>query len=857
MLKRSKLLAPSLEEGIERPRLLALLEGRLSVTLLAAPAGFGKSTLAADWLARCQGARCWLSLDAADAAGPLLWANLIECLRQQRPGFGAFAQSLLRQTPLALDGLVDSLVADLAQWRADPAAERLYWVIDDLHCLEEGPNLPALLELLRALAGWGRVVLTSRSITILAGQTALALANVNLIDQHRLAFDRDEVDALAGELGLRLPEPVRRTLLARTEGWVTPILLILRQMRNDGMSGRWNDAWLDGQMFTLAPLISAHAQGQPLSTRTLLSLLALAPQFDRTLVTALAQRVDGAGNGLDAIGADTFVIRLQQPGWWKIHDLYRAYLLEQFTALPAHLQQQTVDTLAEWLCGQGAHAQALTLQASHAAPADLHAYVLRHYHYWLSQGLQDLLEQAAGLLSESAVQADPRLCLPYLWARADRLDLAQCRDHVSRALDQAQHLASAASTTSELYSLLSYCELVKGDPAGALQHARDALHWSEQAAQLWRSRPLLTIGLLTYMQGHMGDASAALARALVCAQQERHHYHVILALGYWMSALYLSGQFDEALAICARTREWLQTFPHEGATDLWLDLPPFDILIARGELDDAQRRLQPLLRFADHAASSLRTALIYFCAVRVHYFHGDLHTSLEYLSRVEAAQSRLHLNWNWGWAPVDAWRRRIALRQNRRQELQQWLNHHPVDLATDISFAQVEERLLDAGVLAQLGRFAEAEALATAIAQRAAQQARTVHRLQALIVLGNVHWLRSTRGPNSAAAEAQLLTDQLAAHCLLRSEALWLHEGNPAPVEAPLSSAPAPSTVVISKRERAVLALLAQGKSNSEIATALHISTHTAKTHMKNILRKLDAKNRTEALVTARAAGLL
>ncbi len=61
----------------------------------------------------------------------------------------------------------------------------------------------------------------------------------------------------------------------------------------------------------------------------------------------------------------------------------------------------------------------------------------------------------------------------------------------------------------------------------------------------------------------------------------------------------------------------------------------------------------------------------------------------------------------------------------------------------------------------------------------------------------------------------------------------------------------------ISKREYDVLALLAQGKSDKEIAYELTISLHTAKTHMKNILRKLDAKNRTEALVSAKARGIL
>src|SRR5690606_33538676 len=133
----------------------------------------------------------------------------------------------------------------------------------------------------------------------------------------------------------------------------------------------------------------------------------------------------------------------------------------------------------------------------------------------------------------------------------------------------------------------------------------------------------------------------------------------------------------------------------------WLTVPPLDIIIARGDMDDARRSLKPLLQFADHATPSLRTAVIYFRAVRFHYYNGDSHTSLEYLSRVEAALDKLVLNWTWGWAPVAAWRRKIALRQNRRQELLHWYQQHPIPLGDGVSLREAipfhaeEERLLD------------------------------------------------------------------------------------------------------------------------------------------------------------------
>lgn len=847
MVKRSKLLAPSLEGSVQRPRLLQRLAEPASLRMLVAPAGFGKSTLAAQWLAQAGTHGGWLSLDKADRDGPLLWANVIACLQQWRPTLGGLAGSLLRQAPLPLDGIVESLLDDLAAWRmADPEA-RPHWVIDDLHWLEGGSNLAGLLAIAGALAGWGRVLFTSRTVATLARREDVPAAAVDLIDQHQLVFDVAEIRLLARGRGLDLPEDLCQTLRDRTGGWVTPIQLILQQMRNDGASTHWNDAWLDGQRITLAPLIAAHQAAQPPASITLLTLLAPVPQFDRTLVTALAQQVPGLEGGIGAIWADAFVIRLQQAGWWKIHDLYRAQLLEGFTALAPERQQQALLIMADWLCDHGAHAQALALQADYAQAPALHRFLLQRYSDWLRLGLHDLLDQAAGLLEETAVRADPQLCAMYLWARADRLDLARCRQWLTDALAQAGLLPTPASLLSELYSLLSYCEQVKGDPAAARQHAASALVWAGQADEPRRSRPLLTLGLLTYMQGYMGDASDALARTLVCAQQEHHYYHVILTLGYWMEALRLAGQLDEALAICERTRQWLQSCPEAEPADRWLDLPALDILIARDQLDEARRRLQPLLQFAGHAPPSLRTALIYFCAARVHYYQGDLHTSLEYLSRVEAAQARLSLDWNWGWAPVEAWRRRIALCQQRTATLQDWYDQHPIDPAAPLAFAGVEERLLDAAILARLGRLEQAEILASQIEQAAANQGRPFHRLQALIVLGNVGWCRAPGDINHSAREAAALAAAMGAPVILRSEALWLEP----------DTCPAAPESTLSKRELAVLALLAQGKSNHDIAAGLHISTHTTKTHVKNILRKLDARNRTEAVATARARGLL
>lgn len=859
MLKRSKLLAPSLEGRIARPHLLQAVGNGRQLILVSAPAGFGKSALASAWLHAQLGSRGWLSLDAGDRDGNSLWLHLIACLQPAWPAFGLTAQKLLQIDAVATTVIVDLLQEDLIEWRQAGPTENVSLVLDDLHNIDSAPNLALLLEWLVLAMPVLRILVTTRSVAFLAAAGPLKPGMIDLLDQHRLMFGEDEVDALARSHGLTLSPKVRRDLLAHTEGWITPIHMILNQLRSDPGAQSWNRAWLDGHAFALTALIRDHYQCQPVAARQALCALALPHQFDRTLMAALTDVGNAGAVGSDLICADTFVIRLAQPGWWKIHDLYRAFLLEQLAQQAPAQREQAVSLVADWCCRQGSHLQALEILQAHAGHARLRAHLLQHYHFWLQRGLFEVLSAAACTLQPAQLEQDPELCLLYLWAQVDQLKLEECEGHVQRALAQVQAREDRFDLLSEIHTVTSYIALLNNEPGKALAQARLAVELSRHARTPFRSRALTTIGLLAYLNGHMGEASAALAQALVCAQDEGYWFTALIALGYWVATLHLAGQFEEAFAIGERTRTWLE---EQGAEMLahsaWMSMVPLDILIARGDMADVSQRLAPLLQYAERAEPSMRTALIYFRTTRFHYYNGDSHTSMEYLNRVELALGKLSMRWTWGWAPVAAWRRRIALRQNRRQELLSWYRRHPVPLDREIPFIDEEERLLDADILSQIGLLEPAEALALTIACNAAANARVFNQLLALIVLGNITFLRDRHAPNPQAAEAEALAQRLGASRTLTVEALWTVGGEhagmgpAAPVHASLNCGD-----FISRRERDVLALLAQGKSDKEIADALHISFNTAKTHMKNILRKLDVRNRTEALVSARARGIL
>lgn len=832
-------MAPSLEGCVLRPRLLSLLDVSATLTLLAAPAGFGKSTLAACWLMQDGVNHNWLSLDAGDQAGPALWLNLIACLQVHRPTFGTTALALLKEKNHQLEAVVDSLIEDLVDWRLERALPELRWVVDDLQLLEQSTQLPLLWKLLRQGAGVFRVLITSRSTAILNAIDVAFPVKVDVIDQHRLAFDDQEIRSLALQMGLQIPDAVCEQLLIKTEGWIMPIQMVMQQMRNDRSVHCWNDAWLAGQQFSLEPLIRDHFASHSVLNQTALTGLSLLPRFDRELVQHL---VDNSVEA-DILFTDSFIIRLQEPGWLKLHDSYRAFLREKFDYLPRQQQYDMALQLAQWHGQQGSWRQALQLLQQIGSTTQLHSFILQHYQYWLRLAEHSVLDMAAGLLDQATINTDVRYCLVYLWARADQLSLEQCDVHLSRAQKQLQSGTKNADHISELCSVASYCALVKGQPQRAQQEALQALQWCDKASTPLRSRAQLTLGLLAYMSGHMGRASAALAQALVCAEEERHFYHAILALGYWMAALYQAGQFEEALRVGDQTRRWLQEHTRgEFATAFWLNLPPIDIVVARGDLENALRRLKPFLQYAEHAEPSLRSALIYHRAVQIHFYTGNVASTLEYLSRLEVLQKKLAFSWSWGWPSVDAWRRLLTA-DHASEQMQHWYQQRLTELQQPVHFLQVEECLLDAAVLINLGQLEQAARLASALEQSAAEQQRVIHRLQALILLGNVEWKRGDKSNQSRAA-AESLAQQIGAQGMLQRQCLWSAAGSKSESE------------ILSRREHDVLQLLACGKSDKEIASELNISLHTAKTHMKNILRKLDAKSRTEALVSAKAQGI-
>src|ERR671932_347418 len=216
---------------IARPRLLARLDEAREARLLlvSAPAGFGKTTLLADWIHRRDLRVAWFSLDAQDNDPALFWRYLLAALRKLQPEAGADALAMLRSPqPYALDSVLTVLINELAA-----LPDEFALVLDDYHVIESQPIHRGLAFLLEHLPEQLRLVIAGRADPPLPLARLRARHQVAELRAADLRCTAAEAAAFLHEvMGLHVSEEDVAALEARTEGWIAGLQLAALAMRD-------------------------------------------------------------------------------------------------------------------------------------------------------------------------------------------------------------------------------------------------------------------------------------------------------------------------------------------------------------------------------------------------------------------------------------------------------------------------------------------------------------------------------------------------------------------------------------------------------------------------------------------------
>ncbi len=324
-LLETKLHVPRRRRGVvRRPRLNSRLVGRdlPALTLVSAPAGFGKTTLLVEWFADStdnEASTAWLSLDASDNDPAQFCSYLVAAVQMIAPEVGETALSVLRSSPSAVETAVAMLLNDL-----ESIAESVVVVLDDYHVIESAELHDAMAFLLEHLPPHVHLVLATRADPRLPLASLRARGELLEIRAADLRFTPEEAATYFSDvMGLQLTADEVGALEARTEGWIAALQLAALSMQGREDIGGFIASFTGDDRFVVDYLVEEVLERQTEDVRSFLLQTCILSRLTGSVCDAVTGGSDGKAMLEVLDRANLFLVPLDDRRvWYRYHHLF-------------------------------------------------------------------------------------------------------------------------------------------------------------------------------------------------------------------------------------------------------------------------------------------------------------------------------------------------------------------------------------------------------------------------------------------------------------------------------------------------------------------------------------------------------
>lgn len=843
---------PPRPEVVARPQLIERLNTALHrpLTLIAAPAGYGKTTLAAAWAAQLAHPVAWLALDEADDDPLRFCTYLLAALQRAVPAVGVDLLPALRSGQLPPQPvLVGTLVNDLAAVRPAP----LVCVLDDFHAVQD----PAILSLVQALLAHGgglHLCLATREDPALPLARLRARDQVTEVRAADLRLSEAEIGAFLRD-GMGLPlSPVDVVRLAeRTEGWAAGLQLAGLSLQGRSDPAAFVERLSGSHRFILSYLTEEVLARQPAEVQAFLLQTSILERLCGELCDAVMGVGESANPGsVDLPFADSqsllahleranvFLTPLDDEGrWYRYHHLFGELLQVQ-------LRRRGLEQVAELhrRASRWHEAQAMPVEAiGHALAAGEHERVvaLLERHGWalLNRGDAQRLERWLDALPAEWRWRSPRINLDFGWMRLLRGQWARVGSHLAQAEAALAHAGDAAGALrAECLALQANLLQAQGGAGEAIDAANQALRLADPANLRLSALAHLALGGAYRQAADYAQAERALQAAIHASRQSGDLVTEALAVAHLTLMAVPYGRLHSAAAVAEET---IARLADAGAA------PPPIVGAVHGALGliywewnqpaPARRHLEHGIRLGTltgHSASLIYSQCNLARLLQAEGALGEAAALLAESARLLAAGAP-------GWVRPELIARQVsqALAQGDLAGAEAHLRGSGVTPESPVS------HLTDGIHLAWLrwmiaGRHPQALALAGRILQSAEAGGRNGILIQALVLGakagGGAAWLGRARQLAAPEGYQRIFIDEAVAE------------------KAPVSQG---LIEPLTERELEALRLLAEGLTYTEIAERLVVSLNTVRFHVKEIYGKLGVNRQAQAVARARELELL
>jgi LuxR family maltose regulon positive regulatory protein len=561
------------------------------LTLVSAPAGWGKTTLLAEWAADPRERRpfAWLSLDRADNDPVRFWGYMVEALRTLEPALGSASLAALGVTgtdPVEL--VVPPLLNELAG-----LDRRVVLVVEDYHLIRSAEVHDGLALLVERLPDTVELAIATRLDPPLPLPRLRARGEMLEFRAGELRFDEEEAEELLREaLGGRLEQEDVERLVQRTEGWAAGLYLAALSLSGRGDRSAFIEAFAGDDRHIVDYLGGEVLDGLDPETRDFLLRTSILERVSAPLCDHMLGSRDADRTLLEIERANLFLVPLDgRREWYRYHHLFADLLRHELE----RSQPEAVDALhrraAEWLGGNGAVDEAIRhalAAGDDEAAAELVADMWR---VPFNRGELATVDRWLDDLPEALVQTRPDLCLARAWVL---MDGGRPREAERWLLD-----APAEPEGVVLHAVLCF---KLGKLAHAEAIARDALTRAPVDSPLGLPVAYCILGIALYYRGELEEAERCLVEASRLAISGDNALARIYALGYLGLV-----RLDSSDAAGARivTREALDHAAEPPASEHFVSAMA---LLAEGRLSGDTSSLEQAVALARRGAAPLEIA---------------------------------------------------------------------------------------------------------------------------------------------------------------------------------------------------------------------------------------------------------
>ncbi|MFH4747042.1 HTH-type transcriptional regulator MalT [Vibrio harveyi] len=889
----SKLTRPGrLHNAIVRPRVLDLLQQApyYKLVLFRSPAGYGKTTMAAQWLSDKPNVG-WYSIDDSDNDDFRFVNYLLQALNKATNYNCSNAQKLAEKRQFSsLRSLFSEVFAEMADFQHE-----CYVVLDDYHLITNDEIHESMRFFLKHMPDNLTVVVTSRAAPPL-GTANLRVRDLMIeIGNEMLAFDTEETTRFFNQrIADGIDEDMANNLRTYVEGWPSALQLIALQAQHQNRTlaqtvesvSQFNHAHLwDYLVEEVFDLLDKE-------TRHFLMQVSVLDHFNDELVFALTQREDALGmiESLNRYGLFIYPLEGEQ-NWFRFHNLFGEFLSHERQArIPQQEKDLHRNAAVAWLKQKAPH-QAIH-HAQKSDDTDLIVEILNEFGWKMfNQGELTTLEAAINQLDKDLLFSHPKLSMLRAWLAQSQHRYNQVGELLAEAEEEhkKRNIELDSGYQGQANALLAQVAINSNQPERALELAELAL--SQLDPTVYRSRIVATsvVGEVNHVLGKLDRALPMMQQTEKLARQYQVYHQALWAILQQSEIMIAQGYVQAAFELQDSGFRLIedQQLQHVPLHEFLLRIRA-QVLWCWNRLDEAEECSYKGLQILENHSPS-KHLHSYSMLARIAIGRGELDKAGKFIEHIQhlMKQSTYHVDWtaNASLSLILFWQAR-----GNTEAIQEWLNTAVRPESACNHFLQLQWRNI-ARAHINLGQYDEArqaldflqcEARRTnlvtdtnrnlvveavfAARQKDEEQAKALLK-EALVMTNQTGMvgnflidgatigglleklsLRHELGDLERHRAQQLMKDISSNQ---RSRSIHFDEDF---IEKLVNHPNVPELVrtsPLTQREWQVLGLIYSGFSNEQIAQELDVAGTTIKTHIRNLYQKLNIANRKEAIVTA------